>query len=80
MRKLLALHVPEDGPIVFATRGKNPAVCKVSNIQLSDAAFSFYFEVDWIIKGSYTNRKRKKIIIRTMGSLLQRTVKHHSLK
>lgn len=60
--------------IILVSRGKNPAKCVVSDMKFHDTDSAINMNVVWINKGTISNGQRKKMLARTIRSILKRSI------
>lgn len=60
----------EDG-FILTSRGKYPAICILNHLRFHDTDPVVQMDIDWVSKGGYTNRQRKKMVARTINGLLR---------
>lgn len=64
-----------DGPtMIFTSRGKNPCRVAISDIRFADQGPTVNMQVDWITMGRYTKGQSKKMLARTITSILRNIV------
>lgn len=74
MKKLRFTGI-DDNRFILDTGGKNPAICYIWDIKVPDGNTVITCEIDWVIKGAFTNRHLKKMLQRTFNSMLRRELR-----
>lgn len=70
------MKIAESDPngFVLNSRGAYPAICIITGLHFHDTDPVCSLDIDWVCKGRYTNGQRKKLVARTIRSLLQAIV------
>lgn len=76
MRKLKLLGVDE-GKFMFSSNGTKPSICYIWDMHFPDVGNVMNLQIDWVVKGHYSNGQRKKMVKRTITSLLRKIVTDH---
>lgn len=73
MEKMKIVASSADG-FTLSSRGQYPAIAVITDTKFHETEPLVSVCIDWVSKGSYTNGQRKKMVARTMVSLLRSIV------
>lgn len=61
----------EEDVFTLTSADSTPCVCNIWNLHFHESKPQLRLSIIWISKGSYTNLQRKKLVTRTLNSILR---------